>query len=325
MAVHSEIIIGDVGVLGIGGSKTREVINYANGELGTPLIGPTPSDRDDFMRWLARSTLGFYDADCDDVFIGFPGPTEQKATHTVVGPMVNTDFLKTDTFVLEAELEKADPYLGRKIDNGEVRALGGTDGSLAAGAAVHFCGIGEDRITGIIVGTGIGGDTVERVEGAAYRRSEEGQLMPVYRSLPGLREIGHIPLLASSVDVTYETRYSGPALQERFDISPEDAVAHNEMWRFAGRGLARLVGTVALFDRPNLVVMSSGVGAGAYEKYRPHMLDALHEAHTSRNTLLRVALDGLRLDAIPFPYADTSELYGAPVLMAAHALQRQAA
>src|SRR5688572_29309820 len=97
----SEIVIGDVGVLGIGGSKAREVINYASGELGAPIIGSTPRDRDEFMKWLTESALNFSYAGCKDVYIGFPGPTRQTPTHTVVGPMVNTDFLKTGTFVLE--------------------------------------------------------------------------------------------------------------------------------------------------------------------------------------------------------------------------------
>jgi hypothetical protein len=88
--------------------------------------------------------------------------------------------------------------------------------------------------------------------------------------------------------------------------------------------MAQLIGKIALFDKPDLVVMSSGVGAGAFERYKVHMSAALDELRASDNTNLGLSLEALRVAAIPTEYTDISELYGAPVLMAAHALRRRA-
>lgn len=97
------------------------------------------------------------------------------------------------------------------------------------------------------------------------------------------------------------------------------------MWRHSGEGMASLIGVMALCDDPDLLVMSGGVGGGAFPKYRPHLFASLDAMSQSRNVNLSTALEGLRIASVPPEHCDTSELYGAPTLMAANALRYEAA
>lgn len=166
------ITVGNVGVFGVGGSNARKVVNHTSGELGEAVIEPTPTDRAEFMAWLARGMRELHEEQgCRDIFTGMPGPVKQKGASTEVGPMVNTTFLRQGTFILEREMAKVDPGLGRQMENGDFRYLAGNDGDLAAAAGAHFCGRGEHCVSGVIEGTGIGTGTLNALAASCFSGS----------------------------------------------------------------------------------------------------------------------------------------------------------
>jgi predicted NBD/HSP70 family sugar kinase len=332
MAAHEVIEIGNVGVIGYGGTNARSAINYATGELGSFTSELTPDDKDGFMSWLAQKTLEMYTGSgIHNIFVGFPGPVHDRGSYTEIGPMVNIPFLRDSTMVLEKELAAyEDPLLGRILENGDLIMQGGNDGHLHAGAAAHFYGQKMSQegldyyssVGGLIVGTGIGGDVVDRMSGHFYRRTDENVLRPIFRHRLGLREWGHLRAGSkSNFEDDYEARYSGPVLNDTHDFGLSAMEAGDKpdqpIWQHAGNGYADLIGDVAETDNPDLLVISGGFGSREFRNYSGHLRHRVAQMIASGNMNLRMALEATTVKGADPNIADTYELYGAPVLFAA--------
>ncbi len=342
------IVVGDVGVIAYGGTHARRAVNTTDGTIENLPDVDTPQDRDGFVNWLAEQTLKMHRVDAvHDIVVTFPGPTHKVGKRTVIGPTVNIKFLDKDTMVLEEELASGE--LGDLLNANKVTVLAGNDGleHAAAGAFLAVEGtllFGEQpkgevdaktdyyhTVSSLAIGTGIGGDTVQLVPNKFFqRRAGDGNLVPVYRPLGSLNEWGHLVAggehnPGNNPDIDYETLYASPALNANTDFGQTafEATGNKDapIWRFAGRGYGDLIGIVALTDNPDLLVIAGGFGSREHDNFAPHMHDRIGELIASRNINLRMALQAMNVAKVSIAQADTSELYGAPVLIAAHKLE----
>ncbi len=331
MPAPEVIEIGDVGVIAYGGTHARHGINYATGKLGDFEIEKTPKDKDGFIGWLSEKSLEMYfDGGIHDIFVGFPGPTHDRGSQTEIGPMVNVPFLKDTTMMLEKELRDWDPLMRQALDSGNLNLVAAKDGYMHAAAAAHFHGQKEtpeglvyyDSIGGYIGGTGIGGGVVDKMQGQFYRRTEEDVTRPIYNSRAGLREWGHLQAGAKDdFEDTYESRYSGPALNDNHDfgLSASEAgeLPDHPIWEYAGNGYGDLIGDIARTDNPELIVISGGFGSREYRNYGDHLQRRVAKMIASGNINLRMALEATTIQSANPTMADSYELYGAPTLLAA--------
>ena len=83
-------------------------------------------------------------------------------------------------------------------------------------------------------------------------------------------EIGHLMLSGDAAD-RFEDRYSGPGMENRYGMSPEDIPAGDPAWAEEGTVAGRLALTMGLMNGVELVVPTGGVGAGASHKLEPHI------------------------------------------------------
>jgi hypothetical protein len=83
-------------------------------------------------------------------------------------------------------------------------------------------------------------------------------------------EFGHLIFGDDPTD-EFEADISGPALEKRYGMRAEDLPADHPAWERVGRSMGRLAFMLSAVRDAGLVVPTGGVGAGASDKFAPHM------------------------------------------------------
>jgi predicted NBD/HSP70 family sugar kinase len=291
--------------LGFGATNAR-VAAVRGGEVHDIVSEPTPSNPDEFFGWMARRILKSADAGAEWVVAGFPGPVYPEGGHTYVGPFANIPALSKAAYLLNPELYGADRAYGRLISSG-FKLVAVNDGELAAHAvATRFAQPDDRRVGALIVGTGVG-------FGAAQRGSKN-----VFTTVTLPLEVGHAPMEDNPL-ITFETTFSGPALQRTYGQPPEDLPAGHPAWETVGKGIGRVATTVSLLIGLDLVVPTGGLGAGASGRYKRHLKQFMDSytrfaSQTAKNFRPR-------LEFVDPAEAHTFELHGAASIIRAQQAQ----
>jgi hypothetical protein len=290
--------------LGFGGSNAR-VGNIVNGDIEGFQKIDTPRQPDQFFSWMARQLLDASHRGSSWMVAGYPGLISLDGQW--VGPMANVDGMSTAKFNLREELNNADSEVGRVIDEG-FTLLAVNDGTLSAhSAADHYGDNKYGRVAALIVGTGIGTGVVDK----------DHRFANVYRAdTRNAYEIGHIPVLGGNVNDTYETLFSGPAMKRRYDQSPEDLPAGHYVWEEFSGAVFSMVGILGCISTANLVMLTSGVGSGASDKYFSVLSDLLDSVKSKGNAPQKELFP--EVIAVPPQECQKAELYGAEGVMREH-------
>lgn len=291
----SEVCFEQGVVLGFGGTNARVGV-IDDGNLLSHEIEPTPEHPDEFFRWMAQRTLDAADAGAEWAVAGFPGPVSRDGS--TVGPMVNVPGLSRNSYDLRTMLTETDPAFARLTEQG-FGLYAVNDGELAAQAAASR--VDSSRfasVAALIIGTGVGAGIVRR----------DAANPNVYRADETPSEIGHIPLSADPFD-TFENRISGPALDRTYGVSAKELSERHPAWSRVGETAAQLCLMLGLTHGVERVVVCGGVGGGASDLYRKHLLRAIDHyseyGNSTQHTFLPV------VSALHRTEADTFELHGA--------------
>lgn len=287
--------------LALGGSHARE--GWIRGDDITGFMSErTQETPDAFFAWMADRLLHAHAGGAEWCVIGLPGPVEEKAGTTFIGPFANLAGLR-QAYDLQAELIAANHDCTLLFEEG-FRLVVTNDGNLAAHAAATQFGEGYDRIAALINGTGVG-------FGAVARSQKQPDLFETIQ-LP--LEVGHVPIDDFDSLITYETTVSGTALQARASttdkpLKPEDLSVNHPLWEEVGRRQGRIAMTVSLLIGIELMVPTGGVGVGAASRYGKYLDEYLatikiHGQATQKHFVPEVAY-------VPVAEAHTFELYGA--------------
>jgi predicted NBD/HSP70 family sugar kinase len=244
-------------VLGLGGTNARRARSF-EGDISKFTSVATPEHPREFFGWMALQVLQAAHEGNRWMVAGFPGPVNGNK----VGPMANVPGLANQQYDLTEEIAAADPSAGRLLNEENFIFLADNDGGLAAHAAAARIGKNShDRVAALILGTGVGA-------GVVNRDSDYANVYRVDSSHP--YEIGHIPFSADPRD-TVENDVSGPALARRYGEDARQFSASHPAWRRVGESVGRLSVLMGVMSKVDLVVPCGGVGAGASEKYEPHL------------------------------------------------------
>lgn len=296
----SELDLGPGTCLAFGGTNARVGL-LADGDIVDYRCKDTPSDPYEFASWMARQTLEASGRGDEWVVAGFPGAVTPDGS--LVGPMPSVGGMKDRQFDLGHEMTVADPAVGRLFEEG-FTLINVNDGELAAqAAAVRVAEERHNKIGIIIIGTGNGAGIVQR-----------DKLLPVVfrpdRSCP--TEIGH-NFTSDDPTETYENTIAGPALARAYGMDPRDMAPNHPAWRKVGVKTAQLVMMMGLMQGAELIVPTGGVGAGASDKYGPHMKHMLQQVHELGNAQQRKFMP--EVVTIDPSEAQTFELHGAQGVM----------
>lgn len=289
--------------IGFGGTNAR-LATCEGGDLINFNSVRTPTDPDEFFNWMARGLLEASHDGKEWLVAGFPGPVSPDGVH--VGPLTNVSGMREERYDLREQLSAADPEVGRVLDQG-FTLLAVNDGTLAAHAAASRVGEHQYGKTGaLIVGTGIGAGAVEKDPDYAtvHRVDTKNPL-----------EIGHLLLVADPTD-TFEARYSGPGMKQRYGRSPEDIPATYVVWEEEGDAIGRLALTLGLMNGVELVVPTGGVGAGASDKLKSHLERFALTVQESGNGPQKLFMPEIKL--VPPDEATEFEMYGGEGVMREH-------
>jgi predicted NBD/HSP70 family sugar kinase len=287
-------------VLGFGGTNARVGVCHEGDVQGFTSI-ETPEHPREFFGWMARQVLGAADMGNNWLVAGFPGPVSPDGT--MAGPMANVPGLAKEQYHLARELTAADPAVGRLLQEG-FTLVAVNDGELAAQAAADRIGnYGFDRTAALILGTGVGAGIVDRDH--AYENVSRAD-----RSNP--TEIGHILLSGDPVD-TFENAVSGPALKRVYGKDARDLPASHPAWKKVGESAGRLSTILGVMNGVELVVPCGGIGAGASDKYGPHLRSMIDTYREHGNGPQKLFLP----EIIPVPQADAQifEMFGGEGVM----------
>jgi predicted NBD/HSP70 family sugar kinase len=244
--------------LGFGGTNARRAV-CENGDIRSFTSIETPARSREFFGWMARQVLRAGNDGHSWMVAGYPGPVTEDGK--LIGPLANVPGMSQKQYDLREELVAADTAVDRLLGDGFM-LIGVNDGTLAAHAAASKVGDNKYAKTGaLILGTGVGSGVVEKNK--AYSNVHH-----VDKSNP--LEIGHLPLSADPFD-TFEARYAGPAMARTYDMDPRDMPADHPAWQAVGVAAGRMATTMGLMNGVELVVPTGGVGAGASDKYGPHL------------------------------------------------------
>lgn len=292
--------------LAFGGTNAR--IGYcAKGDVVGFKSVPTPVTTDEFFTWMARACLEAAEGGARWMVAGFPGPVTPDGT--MIGPMNNVSGLSSHRFMLLDELTKRDSAFDDLVDE-NFRLVPVNDGELAAQAAAHHIGEREyagefNRVAALILGTGVGAGIVTRDE-------SRFDVFRTDRTNPA--EIGHTLVgLSGDPNDTYENTVSGPAIARRYGADPLDLLADHPAWEKVGRAIGVMATSLSLMFGTDLIVPTGGLGAGASDKYYPHLIKMLDGYALRGNTTQRVFRPAIK--TIPSSEAQTFELFGAEGVM----------
>lgn len=288
-------------VLGFGGTNARRATTF-EGDITDFTSVATPEKPREFFGWMARQVLQAADAGNKWLVAGFPGPVSGNK----VGPMANVPGLASRQYDLVEELAAADPSVGRLLNEEGFTLLADNDGSLAAHAAATRIGKHDyNRVSALIFGTGVGAGVVDRASG--YDN--------VYRVDQKPYEIGHITLSGDPRD-TFENDVSGPALARRYGGDAREFPGSHPAWRRVGESVGRLSMTLGVMSKVDLVVPCGGVGAGASEKYEPHLRGMLSSFSEYGNGAQKLFMP----EVVPVPSQDAQvfEMFGGEGIMRDH-------
>lgn len=288
--------------LGFGGTNARRAV-CEDGDIKAFTSIETPTQPREFFGWMARQVLQASHDGHEWLVAGYPGPVSPDGK--LVGPLANVAGMAQRRYDLREELNAQDSAVGKLLDENFL-VLGVNDGNLAAqAAALQFGNNKYEKVSALIVGTGVGAGVV----------AKDVQREGVYHAdNSNPYEVGHMLLGGNPFD-TYENRFSGPALERAYGNPRELATGH-PAWREVGVGVGRLATTLSLMSGVELVVPTGGVGAGASDKYRPHLesfMDTYHDFGNSPQQLFT--------PEIAFVDPATShefEMFGAPGVVASH-------
>jgi predicted NBD/HSP70 family sugar kinase len=290
--------------IGFGGTQAR-IASCAEGDIANFHSIDTPDSPKQFFQWMARGLLDSAHRGNSWLVAGFPGPVSPDGQ--IVGPMANVDGMTNVEYDLVAQLNAADPEVGRTIEQGFVlRAV--NDGTLAAHAAASRIGKHQYGVTGaLIFGTGVGAGIVQK--DPAYANVHR-----VDTSNP--LEFGHWMVDFDPAE-TYETRYSGPGLTRRSDgLSPKEIPTGHPVWTEQGMVVAKLATLLGLMNDVKLVVPTGGVGGGASDKYHLDLNSFLKSYKQVGNAPQIKFLPEVKL--MPPDECDRFEMYGAEGVMLDH-------
>jgi predicted NBD/HSP70 family sugar kinase len=313
------IEVPSVAVFGIGGTSFRQAVHHDTGEMGQVNKVDTPQSPEQFMQAIGQGIMDAYDVSgCELVVSGFPGPVDYNNGRPIVGPMENVPALSRTRFDLVVSLSATDPTLGRMLDNGDIRLFGVNDGVLAVQAAAHFFGRGEQKITSLINGSGIGGGSANLLEGACFERPNDQQhtVKPVYVIDDDLEEYGKV-WIGDNPANTVEKIYAIKSIEERLRRKTPDISSDDLVWLHLGRAMAKLTAQqIALIKSPDVLVYSGGSMHSA-NKWVPHLEDEIARyTDVDSNSVLVRTLTTMRREFVPANAVDTFELFGAAGLVA---------
>jgi predicted NBD/HSP70 family sugar kinase len=299
----SEVAIDPGVCLGFGGTNAR-MASCADGDVLGFESMTTPTEPDQFFNWMARSLLDASHAGSSWLVAGFPGPVSPDGQ--TVGPFANVSGMREEQYDLRAQLAAADSEVENVLDQGFV-LLAVNDGTLAAQAAAYRIGNHQYGKTGaLIFGTGVGAGVVEK----------DPNHTNVHRvDTKNPYEIGHLLLSGDPAD-RFEDRYSGPGLEKRFKFKPEDLPATHPAWIEEGVAIGRLAMTLGLMSGVELVVPTGGIGAGASNKYGPHLERFLETYSSVGNGPQKAFIPQVLL--VPPSDTEAFEMYGAEGVMREH-------
>lgn len=292
--------IGVGQTIGGGGSSLRIGMSPDSGVgfIEPPHDLPTPKEAAALFRTLGRA---IYDAATDGnsqwTVVGVPCPVEDDV---LLGPAENIPGISDRQYHLLDEL--------RGVDNGLDRVLAAgypitvvNDGELAAQAVARNVGKGAfGTVAAEIDGTGLG---------AGIARKDEA-IPEVYRGESvNPAELGHT-LVGLQLHETLENMASGPAIKRMTGYNAEDLPADHPYWRTVALCMRAGIVNLGLMFKAELVVPTGGVGAGASDKYGPHLQEAIAEVATVGNKAQRFFLPKVKL--IDPNDAHYFELHGGP-------------
>lgn len=282
-------------VMGLGGTNARVGLSV-EGDVQDFTSVRTPSEPQEFFDWMAKQVLTAADQGNSWVVVGLPGPVSEDGT--LVGPMANVPGLSQQQYALKDELLAVDTAVGDLLDDG-FNLFAVNDGELAAQAA--HSRIGEyafDRTGALIDGSGVGAGVVDR-------DPDHQTVARANRSNP--LEIGHV-LAGPHPMFSYERAISGPALKNAYGQEASTLGSEHPAWLKVGETVGILVTTLGLMSGVELVVPTGGVGAGASNKYGPHLDKMLATYKALGNETQRLFLPEVRY--VPLEESQIFELYG---------------
>ena len=296
----STVPVGSGVVLGFGGSNAR-VGHSAEGDISGFYSVPTPTNPPEFFAWMARQVLGAAHDGSEWVVAGYPGPVTPDGKF--IGPMKNVKGLANEQYDVLEMLNASDAAVGRLIDEG-FKVMSVNDGELAAHAAAYTVGnFRYDRTAALILGTGVGA-------GVVIRDPEHKDIYRADRINP--LEIGHIILSDDPYD-SIENAVSGTALEKMYNQDAREIPADHPAWKRVGEFAGRLATMLGLMNGVQLVVPCGGVGAGASEKYLPHLNRMIEVYRTHGNGPQKLFLP--RIVTVPSAEAQIFELFGGEGVM----------
>lgn len=299
----SEVNLEQGVCLAFGGTNAREAV-CVNGDIEHFRTTGTPAEPNEFFGWMARRVLQAADDGGNWVVAGFPGLV--SADGKLVGPLANVSGMADRQYDLQTELTTADPAVERLLEEG-FTLLATNDGPLAAQAAASRIGNNEFSRTGaLIVGTGIGAGVV----------AKDNNYSNVHRVHGDKTEIGHL-ICGMRVNDTFENRYSGPALERRYNTNLRDLEHDHPVWNEVGTAaVGRLAMTLGLMHEVGLVVPTGGVGIGASDRYGPHLERFMESCRQDGNGAQKLLAPEVRLVAPG--ESQVFEMYGAEGVMRDH-------
>lgn len=286
--------------LAFGGTNAREA-SCADGDIMGFNSVRTPTEPDLFFSWMARKLLDASHAGNAWLVAGFPGPVSPDGT--IVGPLENVSGMRKEEYDLRRRLTAADPEVERVLEQGFV-LLAVNDGTLAAQAAADRIGEHKFGKTGVLIfGTGVGAGVVKKDPRYAnvHRADTENPF-----------ELGH-QMLSGNPGDTLETRYSGPGIKRRFGFDPRYLPATHPAWKEQGEVIAAQAVALGVMNSVGLVVPTGGVGAGASDKYAPHLSRVMGLIPTHGSAPQRKFAPVVRL--VPPKETDSFEMSGAEGVM----------
>jgi predicted NBD/HSP70 family sugar kinase len=305
----------DQGVgFGIGGTNFRTAI-YRGGELEGFACLPTPAAPEAFYRTIVRRLLQATEEGATYAVVGVPGTVEDEIDdeghpRQRLAEMPNIPGLARGSSYPMVEMTKADPAISRYVEEG-FEVLFTNDGNLAVQAAAEKLASGESVLADIIVGTGVGGAVAKRDKRFPGR---------LYHADPAPLELGHNIRDAMQPLVTDEDEISGPAIESRFKIKPEDLPSTHPAAVCIAARLAVITANLGMNAGAELVVYSGGVNVGAQESIESPLKTLLDTIRNSDNK--RAGLVPEKLLFVPSDMQDEYELYGTRRAMQSHLIQK---
>ncbi len=307
-------------VFGTGKTNLRVAQFEPSGEImGELLVLGTPTTPKEFFAYTGRTILeAAADKGARWAVLGVAGPVSVKVDAedgvTQNLRVTNIRALKRKRgFDPVREMTKHDPAVGKLLNSGEFTFLTVNDGDLAAQAGAKLFAEEQDSVVAdIIDGSGTGGAAVIR-----DTRFEE----QLFHPLPGIWEMGHIPVSLDHPASTPEQSISGTALDGKFDRPIRDLEHNNPVFRTIARGMANIAIVFGVTAAPDLIVISGGIGIEAQDKFK-EALEAEINWFTSSDNPMADKVAKARIVYPDVSMADTYELYGAPGAMRSHLTSR---